>query len=128
MSNALVDNIGNASGSLTTPTEYVVRGSAKAWANLNGQGTIALRDSLNVSSLVDNGTGDYTFNFSNAMASSNNAANTGNQMSASGGSVIWTGTRAYSASNLQIACAFNGGSATYIDLNLVVMELNGDLA
>jgi hypothetical protein len=47
--------------------KYVVHGSAKAWANLNGTGTIALRGSLNISSVVDNGTGDYTYNLSSAM-------------------------------------------------------------
>jgi hypothetical protein len=52
----------------------VVRGVAKAWANLNGTGTIALRDSLNVSSVADNGTGDYTFNFTTAMPDTNYVA------------------------------------------------------
>ena len=42
--------------------------TAKAWANFNGEGTVALRDSHNVSSLTDNGTGDYSINFSNNMA------------------------------------------------------------
>jgi len=42
--------------------------TAKAWANLNGEGTIALRDSHNISSVTDNTTGDYTFSFSNNMA------------------------------------------------------------
>lgn len=51
--------------------KYVVHGSAKAWANLNGTGTIALRDSLNVASVVDNGTGDYSFNLTNAMTDAN---------------------------------------------------------
>ena len=48
--------------------------TAKVWANLNGNGTIALRDSHNISSVTDNGTGDYTFTFSNAMANTNYAA------------------------------------------------------
>ena len=48
-------------------TSYVVEGSAKAWVNFNGTGTIATRDSLNVSGLVDNGTGDYTITLSSAM-------------------------------------------------------------
>jgi hypothetical protein len=51
--------------------KYVVRGTAKAWANLNGTGTIALRDSLNISSVVDEGTGDYRFNYTNAMTNGN---------------------------------------------------------
>lgn len=46
-------------------------GDAKAWANLNGTGTIALRDSFNISSVTDNGTGDYTFSYSQSMANGN---------------------------------------------------------
>ena len=52
-------------------TQYVVNGSAKAWVNFNGTGTIAARDSANVGSLTDNGTGDYTVNFSNSMGNVN---------------------------------------------------------
>ena len=47
-------------------TNYVVEGSAKAWVNFNGTGTIASRDSLNLSSLTDNGTGIYGLGFSAA--------------------------------------------------------------
>jgi len=39
----------------------------RAWVNFNGQGTIGIRGSGNVSSLTDNGTGDYTVNFTTAM-------------------------------------------------------------
>jgi len=52
-------------------TNYVVEGSAKAWANLNGTGTIALRDSFNQSSTTDNSTGDYTFNLTSSMSDGN---------------------------------------------------------
>lgn len=45
----------------------------KAWVNFNGTGVIAIRDSLNVSSITDNGTGSYTINFTNAMATANYA-------------------------------------------------------
>tara|TARA_B100001059_G_scaffold222157_1_gene245834 strand:- start:327 stop:737 length:411 start_codon:yes stop_codon:yes gene_type:complete len=50
-------------------TNYVVEGSCKAWLNFNGTGTVAVRDSLNLSSLADNTTGDYTVNFTNAFGS-----------------------------------------------------------
>ena len=43
----------------------------KAWVNFNGTGTVAIRASGNVSSITDNGTGDYTVNFTNAMADAN---------------------------------------------------------
>jgi len=37
--------------------------ACKAWVNFNGTGTIAIRDSYNVTSLTDNGVGDYTVTF-----------------------------------------------------------------
>ena len=39
----------------------------RAWVNFNGTGTVAIRASGNVSSITDNGTGDYTMNFSTSM-------------------------------------------------------------
>ena len=52
-------------------TSYVVNGSAKAWVNFNGIGTVAVRDSLNASSIQDNGTGYYSLNFSSSTANIN---------------------------------------------------------
>ena len=43
----------------------------RAWVNFNGTGTVAIRASGNVSSITDNGTGDYTVNFTTAMADAN---------------------------------------------------------
>jgi hypothetical protein len=48
-------------------TQNGMRGIAKAWVNFNGTGTPAIRDSFNVSSITDNGTGDYTINFTTAL-------------------------------------------------------------
>jgi len=42
-----------------------------AWVNFNGTGTVAIRASYNVSSITDNGTGDYTVNFTTALADAN---------------------------------------------------------
>jgi hypothetical protein len=47
----------------------------RAWVNFNGTGTVAIRASGNVSSITDNGTGDYTVNFTNAMPDANYAVN-----------------------------------------------------
>jgi hypothetical protein len=49
-------------------------GLAKAWVYFNGTGTVAIRGSYNVSSITDNGTGDYTINFTTAMADANYCA------------------------------------------------------
>jgi hypothetical protein len=66
---------------LTTPTidsasVPTVSGTAplfmcRAWVNFNGTGTIAIRASGNVSSITDNGVGDYTVNFTTAMSDAN---------------------------------------------------------
>jgi hypothetical protein len=45
--------------------------NALAWVNFNGTGTVAIRSSYNVSSITDNGTGDYTVNFATALSDAN---------------------------------------------------------
>ena len=43
----------------------------RAWVNFNGTGTVAIRASGNVSSITDNGVGDYTVNLTTAMPDAN---------------------------------------------------------
>ena len=63
MSTIVISNI-KATGETAS---RAVSGVAAAWVNFDGTGTVAIRDSNgNVSGLVDNGTGDYTLNFSNS--------------------------------------------------------------
>jgi hypothetical protein len=65
-----IDGSGNLlfnSGYGSVATAY----GCRAWVNFNGTGTVAIRASGNVSSITDNGTGDYTVNFSNAMPDAN---------------------------------------------------------
>lgn len=45
--------------------------ACRAWVNFNGTGTVAIRASGNVTSITDNGTGDYTVNFTTAMPDAN---------------------------------------------------------
>lgn len=68
MSTLRVNNITDASGGSSSLS---VPGAAKAWVNFNGTGTVAIRAQLNVSSITDNGTGDYTVNFTTALADAN---------------------------------------------------------
>ena len=58
------------SGYGSVATAYACR----AWVNFNGTGTVAIRASGNVSSITDNGTGDYTINFTTAMPDANYSA------------------------------------------------------
>ena len=91
-------NVLGTSPTLATPTFdsaqlATVSGTAplymcRAWVNFNGTRTVAIRASGNVSSITDNGTGDYTVNFTTAMPDGNYAlvAATGNNSTFSGGS------------------------------------------
>ena len=47
-------------------TKFVVNGSEKVWVNFNGTGTVAIRDSLNTSSITDVSTGRYRPNYTNS--------------------------------------------------------------
>jgi hypothetical protein len=66
MSTLRVTTVTNPPGGQPT-----IDGLARAWVNFNGTGTVAIRASLNVSSITDNGTGDYTVNFTTALADAN---------------------------------------------------------
>lgn len=68
MSTLRVNNITDTSGGSSSLS---VPGAAKAWVNFNGTGTVAIRAQMNVSSITDNGTGNYTVNFTNAMTDAN---------------------------------------------------------
>jgi hypothetical protein len=72
MSEIRADVVSDAAG--TGPATLTKQYAAKAWVNFNGTGTVAVRDSGNVSSITDNGTGDYTDNFASAFADAAYAA------------------------------------------------------
>lgn len=71
MSTLRLTTIANQGNTASVPSETVINGSAKAWVNFNGTGTVAIRASFNVTSITDNGTGDYTVNFTSAMTDAN---------------------------------------------------------
>lgn len=84
MSTLKADTIVASDG--TSPVTLTKQSAAKMWANLNGS-TFGLRQSFNTSSATDNGTGDYTFSFTNSTSDSDYATtiNQGNQT----GSDFW---------------------------------------
>lgn len=75
----LPDSTGTIATAESTLSQFNVSGSApvyacRAWVNFNGTGTVAIRASGNVSSITDNGTGNYTVNFTTAMPDANYSA------------------------------------------------------
>ena len=69
MSEIRATTISDAAG--TGPITLTGQYAAKAWVNFNGTSTVAIRESGNVSSVTDNGSGDYTVNFTTAMPDAN---------------------------------------------------------
>jgi hypothetical protein len=70
---ALVVN-STATGVSIGTAGYLSSQLAKAWVNFNGTGTVAIRDSYNVSSITDISTGEYYVNFSTALNNTNYCA------------------------------------------------------
>jgi hypothetical protein len=101
MSTAKFDTLSTLDGSQSVPVNTVAQGSAKAWVNFNGTGTVAIRASFNVSSITDNGTGLYTVNFTTAMPDVNYA------------SCCTGGLQSSSGTNSAFATSINKGTTTF---------------
>lgn len=72
MSKLKVTTLATADDLYSVPAETLARGACRAWVNFDGTITPpTIRESFNVSSVVRNGTGDYTVNFTNAMVDVN---------------------------------------------------------
>jgi len=92
---------------------------AKAWVNFNGTGTVAIRGSYNVSSITDNGAGDYTVNFTTSISDANYAAvcTAGTTGTADSGRTLVTAN-----ANATGSCRVNGknsSTGTLEDFNVI---------
>ena len=91
MSTLKVNTIQNTSAAHSSTPEEIAQGRAKKWIVFNGYDTGNILDSFDISSITDNGTGDYTINFTTAFSSVNyvftgainNRDNSGNEASGS---------------------------------------------
>lgn len=87
----------------------------RAWVNFNGTGTVAIRASFNVSSITDNGTGDYTMNFTTAMPDANYAIAYIADQTLAGGAFHYETITSSAASNFRILCSQINSGATVCD-------------
>jgi hypothetical protein len=118
-------NVANITdGTDTVETGYVINGSAKAWVNFNGTGTIAIVDSFNVASLTDIGTGNYEVNFSNNMSSGGYAPQICSNAAVSNYGFNRTGTFNTTA-KVNVAHYEN---STTVDTSQIYISAHGDLA
>lgn len=113
-------NSAPALGNVGTAPVY----AARAWVNFNGTGTVAIRASGNVSSITDNGTGDYTVNFTTAMSDANYAVTA---MAGTPGVTSAATTANFANTTTITSSAFrfktNSGAATTADLEQVHLSI-----
>lgn len=98
----------------------------RVWVNFNGSGTVAIRASGNVSSITDNGTGDYTLNFTTALSDANYAVEgiTGgaDTPTANPGVVTVKLTSGLTTSALRFYCTNGSGSAVDREYILIAVQ------
>ena len=116
MSTLKVATIQDTSGNNSSTPAGIASGTAKAWVNFNGAGTVAIRDNFNVTSITDSGTGGYVVAMTNAMANTNYAI-IGNSMHLSGTYFASSTIRdrdqsTRSTTQFQIDCLNSAGSVT----------------
>ena len=109
MSTLVAQTISN--GTVSTSSANVIQGSAKAWVNFNGTGTVAIRASYNVSSITDNGTGNYTVNFTTAMSDANySVVSVASQVTSGIGDFI-SNPADLTTSSVRVGSVTNGGAS-----------------
>ena len=99
-----------------------VSGVAGVWVRFNGTGTIAITSSQNVSSIDDDGTGDYGVNYTNNMSNANYSTTTGATSSATL-TVIRLDTLSASSADIR---TFDNSST--VDALNTALSIQGDLA
>ena len=124
MSTLKADTIQSTSGGAATLTKQQ---AAKAWSKLNGTGTISLYDSFNISSVADNGTGDYTHTMTSAMSN----ANYSHTFTARTYFAVFRDGQTPTATTYRIGHIYNNGADgnfAYSDGNYISANIIGDLA
>jgi len=117
-----IDSSGNLrfdSGYGSVATAY----GCRAWVNFNGSGTVAIRASGNVSSITDNGTGDYTVNFTSAMPDADYCAVYGRVNASSGHpGGGFSGTPAFTENSVRLTPQRNT-SGINVDVSFVTVAI-----
>ena len=123
MSTLKADTIQNTSGGAVTLTN---QSAAKAWIDYKGTDTNAVQASFNISSVTDNGTGDYTIILSNSMSSAEYAIVDGSYRSENSNSPSITGFQTPTSSQY-IHNHWNSGFGVS-DMFRTYSQVMGDLA
>jgi hypothetical protein len=96
---------------------------ARAWVNFNGTGTIAIRNSGNVSSLSDNSVGNYSVNFATAMSDANFSTVVTSGRDSSNNDLLQTIVQPGSGAGVQVLLSQTNTSTTRDDSNVVCVSV-----
>jgi len=121
-----VNTLTDASSNNSTAMSTVFNGTAKAWINMDGTGTISNRDSYNISGITDGGTGVYTVTISNDMSSANWSPTFTGGPHSSNNNRNTASVYSLAAGSVNVGTWSSGGNSE--DYALVSLHINGDLA
>lgn len=112
-----IDSSGNFSAVIPSGSTSYPAFWCRAWVNFNGTGTVAIRASGNVTSITDNGTGEYTINFTTAMPDANYATVLGGNWSGTAAiTSIAAASPTYSTSAVKVQIVDRNGTAQDISI------------
>ena len=135
MSTLHCNTVETSSGGAVTLTK---QSAAKAWVNFNGTGTVAVRSSLNISSITDVAQGSYTPNVSSAFNDANYApsGNPASSNAGSGGRIIQFGSNYdagtldpnFTTTSFSVNCFYPITDGGEYDVEYITISTHGDLA
>jgi len=126
MSTLKADTIVASDGS--SPVTLTKQSAAKAWNNMNGTGTAAIRGSFNIASITDVGTGEYKHNLSNNMSTADSYSMTGfARCSASAGFFGGVDNTVFTSGVIYHG-TYGSGATSATDALYVTISVDGDLA
>ena len=124
----LPDSTGTIATAESTLTQFSASGSApvyaaRAWVNFNGTGTVAILGSGNVTSITDNGTGDYTLNFTTAISDANYSAVGCAGRANDGNNFVGFNTNTYSTTQVRFTTKAAGTTPANTDMTGVYISI-----
>jgi hypothetical protein len=121
-----VNTLKDASGNNSVGMSYVAEGTAKSWSLINGTGTIAVRDTFNVASITDGGTGYYRNNLTSSMSTVNYTC-IGGVRNSSDGDCFWQSLNDLNATSHYQSYSMQSDT-TAKDAQYLNASIEGDLA
>ena len=116
---ANLQNTGSGAPTVKNSSGTEVGQFCKAWCNFQGTGTVSIRDSFNITSITDRGTGEYTLSFTNAMPNTN-------YVSVFGANANTAGYAGVDTQNTGSLLCFGSYSGSFNDISIGNVAVFGD--